>query len=162
MSLGLRVEDRLDGHSNYNIWKESKRAREISEQWGEGGSSLARIPRQHFSKIFQQDSIADLAHSKADFLARFLRKEGRTAGPYSRFAQISRRKFEGDRTTSGCTFGTHFEAEIVQQILWQLACFSRQAVQQHLRLLFGTKIEKFVQHLLLFLFCCLCIFRGGG
>ena len=22
MSLGLRVEDRLDGHSNYNVWKE--------------------------------------------------------------------------------------------------------------------------------------------
>ena len=22
MSLGLRVEDRLDGHSNYNIWRE--------------------------------------------------------------------------------------------------------------------------------------------
>ena len=22
MSLGLRVEDRLDGHTNYNVWKE--------------------------------------------------------------------------------------------------------------------------------------------
>ena len=22
MSLGLRVEDRLDGHSNYRVWKE--------------------------------------------------------------------------------------------------------------------------------------------
>ena len=22
MSLGLRVEDRLDGHNNYNVWRE--------------------------------------------------------------------------------------------------------------------------------------------
>ena len=35
MSLGLRVEDRLDGHSNYSVWKE--RMQSIFEEakvWG--------------------------------------------------------------------------------------------------------------------------------
>ena len=131
---------------------------------------MARIPRQHFSKTFSARQFSSFSTQQGRFLARFLRKKRRTAGPYNsrtadlhcKFAQISRSRFEGGHTASGCTFGTHFKAEIVQQIFGQLARFSRQAVQQHLRLLFGTKIEKSVQHLLLFLFCCLHVFRGGG
>ena len=35
MSLGLRVDDRLDGHNNYNIWKERMQSIfEEAEVWG--------------------------------------------------------------------------------------------------------------------------------
>jgi len=81
--------------------------------------------------------------------------------------------FKGGRTTSGCTlacfsrqnpytvllfFCTEIE-ETIQQHLWQLACFSRQDVQQHLRLNFGTKIKEDVQQLLLFCFAICKFFQ---
>ena len=35
MSLGLRVEDKLDGHSNYSVWKERMQSIfEEAEVWG--------------------------------------------------------------------------------------------------------------------------------
>jgi len=48
--------------------KESKRAREISEQGEEGDSSLAHIPRQQLSRFVQL-----IQHSERQILARFSR-----------------------------------------------------------------------------------------
>ena len=133
---------------------------------------MARIPRQHFSKIFQQTSAADLANSRLIF-ARFPRQGGRTARPYSRAVQqavqqaIQQYWARKSRQLGAVSYSRvlqHFWHEFRGRtvafivVLAQISRWSYSCI--YCRFL-GTQIEKSVQHLLLFLFCCLCVFRGG-
>ena len=96
---------------------------------------MAHIPRQHFSKIFQQTSAADLANNRLIF-ARFPRQGGRTARPYSSrtavfgteieaasgcFVQLSFvafwHIFRGPYTSIYCCFGTDFKVAVQLHLL---------------------------------------------
>ena len=106
---------------------------------------MARIPRQHFSKTFQQTSAADLANNRLIF-ARFPRQGGRIAGPYSR-PYSSRTSVFGTEieAASGCTVHQSFAAfwhEFQGPYSSIYCCFGtyfKVAVQLHLLQIFGHK-----------------------
>ena len=70
MSLGLRVEDRLDGHSNYSIWKE--RMQSIFEEAVQ--LHLLQISG-HANRVERTTSIAVLFLLFVHFLRRWLSTE---------------------------------------------------------------------------------------
>ena len=63
MSLGLRVEDRLGGHTNYSVWKERMQSIfEEAEVWDSKVENYSLL-------IFHSENSSKLIFSQTEFLS---------------------------------------------------------------------------------------------